>query len=88
MSLYNMINQPQQLDSTQALSHLKDTLGVPNPSLKEVLGIPDRLKQTLGVGQPLNVDHSLFTPKSTPEKPKKPSIMDKLKRLKDRILKK
>ena len=35
-----------------SLSQLKSALGIPNPSLQEVLGIPDKLKSALGINKP------------------------------------
>jgi hypothetical protein len=71
-----------------SLSNLKSVLGIPQPSLKEVLGMPDPLKEVLSVDKPLQVDPNLFKPVPTPAPVKKPSIMDRIKGLKDRITKK
>lgn len=63
------------------MDKIRDLLGFRTPSIEDALGIPDRLKSVLGVGEELTTD--LFTPP-----PPKPTFKEKIGKLKDKILKK
>lgn len=66
------------------MDKIKELLGFRTPSIEDALGIPDRLKSVLGVGEELTTDLFMPPPPPTP----KQSFKEKIGKLKDKILKK